>query len=303
MAMKFRGFELNEPLPELRSPHAFACLRPWVDVGSVGSLTFRSLERHLRAEDVGKLSEPGKFFDFTRYRPTIYTDAEGERQVTVPNVSVKYAKGSGENDLVFLHLLEPHLNGELFVLCMVQLLKKLGVERYCLIGGMYDLVPHTKPIMVTGTATGDMTLKQVRGLNIKASTYEGPTSIAAMVSQEASKVGIETMGMIAHLPQYAQLEQDHTGRLSLLQILCDLYDIDMDLDRIRQRARRQYDEVTSAMNRSPEVQGLVQKLELEYDERMGIQSESSESQGESTQLAPEVEDFLKKLGEEFNQSS
>ena len=77
----------------------------------------------------------------------------------------------------------------------------------------------------------------------------------------------------------------------------------MDLDRIRQRARRQYDEVTSAMNRSPEVQGLVQKLELEYDERMGIQSESSESQGESTQLAPEVEDFLKKLGEEFNQSS
>jgi proteasome assembly chaperone (PAC2) family protein len=296
--MRFRGFDLNEPVPELRSPHAFACLRPWVDVGSVGSLTFRSLERHLAAEDLGQLARPGIFFDFTRYRPTIYTDAEGDRKVVVPNVSVKYARGPGENDLVFLHLLEPHLNGEGFVSSIVKLLEKLGVERYCLIGGMYDLVPHTKPIMVTGTATGDMTLKEVKGLDIKASTYEGPTSIAAMVSQEASKVGIETMGMIAHLPQYAQLERDHTGRLSLLEIICQLYDIDMDLDRIRQRAKRQYDEVTAAMNRSPEVQGLVQRLESEYEDRVG---NSDKNKDESTQLAPEVEDFLKKMGEQFNQ--
>jgi len=296
--MRFRGFDLNEPVPELRSPHAFACLRPWVDVGSVGSLTFRSLERHLAAEDLGQLARPGIFFDFTRYRPTIYTDAEGDRKVVVPNVSVKYARGPGENDLVFLHLLEPHLNGEGFVSSIVKLLEKLGVERYCLIGGMYDLVPHTKPIMVTGTATGDMTLKEVKGLDIKATTYEGPTSIAAMVSQEASKVGIETMGMIAHLPQYAQLERDHTGRLSLLEIICQLYDIDMDLDRIRQRAKRQYDEVTAAMNRSPEVQGLVQRLESEYEDRVG---NSDKNKDESTQLAPEVEDFLKKMGEQFNQ--
>ena len=144
-----------------------------------------------------------------------------------------------------------------------------------------------------------MTLKEVKGLNIKASTYEGPTSIAAMVSQEASKIGIETMGMIAHLPQYAQLEQDHTGRLSLLEIMCQLYDIDMDLDRIKQRAKRQYDEVTAAMNRSPEVQGLVQRLESEYDDRVG---NTDKDKGESTQLAPEIEDFLKKMGEQFNQN-
>ena len=106
------------------------------------------------------------------------------------------------------------------------------------------------------------------------------------------------MGMIAHLPQYAQLERDHTGRLSLLEIICQLYDIDMDLDRIRQRAKRQYDEVTAAMNRSPEVQGLVQRLESEYEDRVG---NSDKNKDESTQLAPEVEDFLKKMGEQFNQ--
>lgn len=34
--MRIGAFELVEPLPELRDPHAFAMIRPWVDVGSVG---------------------------------------------------------------------------------------------------------------------------------------------------------------------------------------------------------------------------------------------------------------------------
>ena len=120
---------------------------------------------------------------------------------------------------------------------------------------MYDLVPHTKPILVTGTATGEQTLQEVRGLNVQASSYEGPTSIASVISQEAASRGIETMGLIAHLPQYAQLEADHAGRLCILDLLSKLYNFTMDLDRVRERARQQYDEVTAAMNRSPEVKG------------------------------------------------
>lgn len=221
--------------------------------------------------------------------------------MTVPNVAIRYARSRGDHDFVFLHLLEPHLNGEGFVQCIVKLLEKLQVKRYCLIGGMYDLVPHTKPLLVTGSATGEQTLQQVRGLHVQSSSYEGPTSIAAMVSQEATKLGIETMGMIAHLPQYAQLEEDHAGRLSLLEVLCRMYDLDMDLERIRQRARRQYEEVTSAMNRSPEVRGLVQRLEAEYDDRVKKQEQGEDAEG-SPPLSPELEDFLKQMGDQFGQN-
>ena len=45
--MRIGAFELNEPVPELRDPHAFAMVRPWVDVGSVGTLTLNRLERYL----------------------------------------------------------------------------------------------------------------------------------------------------------------------------------------------------------------------------------------------------------------
>lgn len=62
--MKVGAFELTEPLPELREPHALAMLRPWIDVGSVGSLALARLESHLQAQELGKLAKPGMFFDF-----------------------------------------------------------------------------------------------------------------------------------------------------------------------------------------------------------------------------------------------
>ena len=297
--MRFLAFDIEEPLPELKNPHAFATLRPWVDVGGIGRLTFRTLERHFQAEELATLARPGNFFDFTRYRPTIF-NADGERHVTVPNIHIRYAKGPNNIDFIFLHLLEPHLNGEAYVRSIAKLLEKLGTERYCLVGGMYDLVPHTKPILVTGTATGEKTLKQVRELDVQPSSYEGPTSIAAMISQEANKLGIETMGLVAHRPQYAQLDADHAGRLCLLELMCRLYDFDMDLTRIRERAKRQFDEINSATSRNPEVKGLIEQLENQYEDRLRRLKEGRS--GQESQLSSEVEDFLNQLGDQFSQN-
>ena len=64
--MRIGAFEINEPVPELRDPHVFAMVRPWVDVGSVGTLTLNRLERYLGSKELGKLHRPGVFFDFTR---------------------------------------------------------------------------------------------------------------------------------------------------------------------------------------------------------------------------------------------
>ena len=299
MAMRLGAFELEGPLPELREPHALATLRPWVDVGSVGRLTFRSLERHFQARDLAKLARPGVFFDFTRYRPTIHT-VDGQRQVTVPTVNVRYARGDGEHDFIFLHLLEPHLNGEAFVSSVANLLQRLDVRRYCLVGSMYDLVPHTKPIMVTGAASGEDTLSRVRSLGVHSSSYEGPTSIASLVSQEVLKIGAETMGLIAHLPQYAQMDVDHVGRLRILELLSDLYDLDMDLDRVKLRAGQQQEELKTAMERNPEVRSLVQQLERQYDERVSQLREGRTEQ--MSELSPEVQDFLEQLGDQFSQN-
>ena len=151
--MRLGSFTLNEPIPSLREPHALAILRPWIDAGSVGTLTLRHLETSLGVRELAKLTRPGNFYDFTRYRPVMYYRGE-RREMMIPNSIVSYAQREEGHDFVFLYLLEPHMMGELFVSSLMLLLQRLGIRRYTLLGSMYDVVPHTRPLLITGSANG-----------------------------------------------------------------------------------------------------------------------------------------------------
>ena len=165
-------------------------LRPWIDVGSAGTLAISRLETRFRAKELGRLVRPGNFFDFTRYRPVIQSTGR-VRQVNIPNTTISYAKRLTGNDFVFIHLLEPHSQGEAYSNSVWQLLKKLGIRRYLLIGSMSDMVPHTRPLLISGNlGTGSIT--QVLGsLGVYQSQYQGPTTICNLITQEVQKAGMK----------------------------------------------------------------------------------------------------------------
>ena len=88
--MRLGEFEFTEPLPQLKDPHVLAVLKPWIDVGNVGSLGLGRIERHLHATEIGRLARPGRFYDFTRYRPrTIRT--KGRREHIIPSTIIRSA--------------------------------------------------------------------------------------------------------------------------------------------------------------------------------------------------------------------
>ncbi|MBI3743813.1 MAG: PAC2 family protein [Chloroflexi bacterium] len=290
--MRIGAFELQEPLPELREPHALTMLRPWVDVGSVGSLALTRVERHLQAHELGKLARPGNFFDFTRYRPMLSTQ-DGARVVTVPNSYVNYARRADGHDFVFLHLLEPHMFGEDYTDSVVQLLKEIGVKRYVLVGGMYDAVPHTRPLMVTGSIAGHLTKQSAEQAKVETSTYQGPTTINYLTNQQAAAAGIETASLIVHLPQYAQLDEDFHGAAKILDVLCNMYGFpDNIID--RKRGEAQYAEITKAVN--ARMRPVIQQLERNYDARQMAEQQKRDD----APLSPEIEKFLRQIDESFD---
>jgi hypothetical protein len=182
--MRVGGFELIEPLPELHEPHALVTLRPWIDVGSAGTLSLSRVETRFRAKDMGHLVRPGNFFDFTRYRPVIQT-LGGIRKVTIPNTVISYAKRQAGNDFLFVHLLEPHNLGEVYASSDWQVLKKLDIRRYCLIGSMSDMVPHTRPLLISGSIGSGSTAQILGRMGVYQSQYQGPTTICNLITQEA----------------------------------------------------------------------------------------------------------------------
>jgi len=275
-----------------------ARLRPWVDVGSVGSLALARLAEHLHIQELGSLARPGNFFDFTRYRPTLYY-AQGRRQVSIPNTFIGWAKGLGDHDFIFFHLLEPHMMGELYSESVLKVMERLGVRRYCLLGAIYDMVPHTRPLLISGSAIGVEAQRALERLGIKPSGYQGPTTIAILISQQAPQRGIETMTTIVHLPQYAQSEEDHAGELCLLEFLSSLYGFSLDLERVREKAQRQYNEISLAVERDPRFREMVSQLENYYDAR----ASKAPVAPQTPRLSPEIEQFLREIDKRFGQGS
>jgi hypothetical protein len=197
-------------------------IRPWVDVGSVGTLTLNRLEQFLGSKELGQLVRPGNFFDFTRYRPTMKL-VQGQREVKIPNSVIRYAKTEDGPDYLFLHLMEPHANSEEYTDSILEVIKHFGVRRYCRVGAMYDAVPHTRPLLVTGSMGQVPQLKPVPNLKLRRSTYQGPTTIMNLVSEGIDSLDIESINFMVHLPQYLQLEEDYTGTSRMIEVLSSVY--------------------------------------------------------------------------------
>ena len=287
---------MHEPVPDLKEPHAFIMIRPWVDVGSVATITLARLEQHFGAKELGKLARPGNFFDFTRYRPTLYL-VEGNRRVKVPNSAINYAQPDGGPDLVFFHLMEPHAFGEDYAESVLEVLKSLHIKRYCRLGAMYDAVPHTRPIRVTGDIGKVPTRWNPGNLKGRGRPYQGPTSIMNLVSEGVPNLGLEidTINFMVHLPQYLQVEEDYAGAARLIEVLSSIYDLPPDLS-ASGRGEQQYDELNKAVERNPELKSLIQRMEAQYD----ADETSSTGDSPSTPLSPEVERFLQEMGQRFN---
>ncbi len=294
MVMKLGAFDIDEPLPKLREPHALAILQPWIDVGSVGTLTLAWLESHFETRELARLSRPGDFFDFTRYRPTIY-HKEGRRQITIPNAYVTYSQQKTGNDFLFLHLMEPHSHGETFVESVLSLLEKFGVKKYYLIGSMYDLVPHTRPLIVTGGGVGKQAEMERDKQGIESSDYQGPTTITFLVSQRAPEMGIETTSLIVHLPQYTQMDEDHPGAVRLMKVLSSIYNIPVKASYI-ERAEQQLVQINAALEKNPQLKAIVEQLETHYEARTRRKEEA-----EKPGLSPEVERFLTEMDRRFRE--
>ena len=289
--MRIGDFEIPGDVPEFNDPHVLAVLGPWIDVGNVGTLSLERLERHLQAKELGRLARPGRFYDFTRYRPRSYRE-HGKRGYSIPSTVVRYAIRDEAPDLIFLHLLEPHCYGEDYTDSVIELLKFVGASRYSLIGAMYDMVPHTRRLLVTGGSSQGQAEEEYRLVGARPSNYEGPTTITYLISQQAEALGIDTRTFVVHLPQYFQVDEDFTGTARLMEVLCSLYDLPERLEE-PERGQQQYETLQNIVTGTQEVSSLLQRLEERYDR------ENNEGTSSTTvELPPNIEEFLQGLNQD-----
>lgn len=294
--MKLGDFEIVEPVPDLQNTVAIAMLKPWVDVGGSGTLTLKMLERQMAARDLGQLGRPGKFFDFTRERP-IMKWVDGIRVLEVPNSTVNYAHDPAtDRDFLFFHLREPHMNGEDYCDSIVELIKHFKVVEYCRVGGMYDEVPHTRPLKITGSLS-DEHLDRLTGLiSPRRNTYQGPTSIVNLVSEGLDAAAIESASLMVHVPHYVQLDEDYMAAARLLEALCGMYGLPQFLAN-KTRGERQYEQINRAVTGNDEVRDRIVQMEEAYDKEI---PSPPQDPPDEVALPEDMEEFLREVGRKLD---
>ena len=284
--MRLGEFDIAEPVPLLRDPHMLAVLRPGSTWATWGVCPWAGLNGTCAARNwAGCTGRAGSTIS-RGIAPFLLVN--GNREVTIPNTIIRYSNPVVGPHLLTVHLLEPHLYGEDYSDALLEVIEYFGVKQYALIGGMYDMVPHTRPLVVSGLGTGPNTQRDYGIANARPSSYEGPTTITYTISETATKMGLETRAFVVHLPQYLNLDDDYQGAARMMDILCRLYDLP-DYITQTERGQKQYDELTSKDGQLPSSDALSRMEDL-YD------SEYGESRPEpSTPLPSSIEEFLQGL--------
>lgn len=274
--MRIGGFRFNISFLDIDKTYAFATLWPWIDVNSVGTLVLKELKKRFGANEIARLSRPGTFFDFTRYRPTIHIEEDGIRDMIVPNTTIYYGQKEEGIGLMLLRILEPHMNAEFYIESVLKVFKRFNVKKYILIGSMYDAVPHTRPLIVSGYGMGEDMEQTMKNLGILPIVYRGQSSIVNMITRKAAESGIEVNVFIVSIPQYVILDEDYIGKTRLMELLNILYNIPIDKDDF-EKALEQKNIIDERLEKTPEFKMLLPQLEKAYDMRIRSVTPEGES--------------------------
>lgn len=294
--MRIGAFEITEPVPELFEPHALVIVPVWMDAGLSASMTMSLLGQTFDTQDLAKLSRPGEFFDFTRLRPTL--SRRGDRnEVTLPNVTITHGTRPGGSDFILLRLPEPNSLAEVYVDSIVDLLKTFRVKRYGLLGSVYDMMPYTRPLLVTGSGSSEGLNNALSDAGVTPNDYQGPTTVLYLVGQQMLQMGVETFNVVVHLPGYQTPENDYRGENKLMEVIGSIYGLPVPPE-IAEKAKEQADQFNATAEQfllqQPQLRVLLKQLEDNYDARVT-------DKREDIHLSPEVEKFLRELNTRFDQ--
>ncbi|MEC7838188.1 MAG: PAC2 family protein [Chloroflexota bacterium] len=280
--MNIEEFELNIPVSSYKNSHFISILRPWINVGNVGHNSISRLVKIFNLEEIGRLKKPSKYYDMTRYRPELLNE-NGERKIRVPNTVVFGNKNQSDENIFLLYLLEPHNFAEDFNLAIIDLIKNLNGKRYISIGGMFDSVPHTKPLPVTGSYKGWIPPEPLNETLKNKSNYTGPTSMTSQLSKLLNdELSIEILSLMVHIPLYVKLDDDFLATSRLLESLSYIYKFSKEFPE-RKKGENQYIEMHKNLQNNPQVNEMIKQFEIEASKKDEID------------LPPEIENFLKDL--------
>src|SRR5690606_37591957 len=207
--------------------------------------------------------DPEGFFDFQQQRPMVQIGDDGQRQIAWPNNDFLGITSAGARDLVVCAGYEPHLRWRTFASYIVDVVRRCDAEMVITLGAMVGLVPHTRPLPVTGSAANPAL---ARRLGLGSPSYEGPTGVVGTLHELLDAQNIPVVSLRVAVPHDLPAPPNPKATAALLRRFAQVTGVPTGHDELEAAGRDWQEQVSVVAADDPEVVGYVRRLEEQYDE-------------------------------------
>jgi hypothetical protein len=282
--------------PPTNVPTMVVAFGGWVDAGEAATGALRYLVRQLAAEPLAEI-DPEDFCDFTQLRPVVRLSAEGERTIRWPRSAFwTWQPPEGRAGLLLFRGLEPQRRWRTYATLLLDVAARCRVQRIVSLGAVLAAVPHTRPPLVTGSSTDLAWHARLGacGIRTRRSRYEGPTGIATVVVDTATRHGLSSLTLRGQAPHYLGGAANPAVRRALLTTVAHLLDLELDVAPFEAAVQAFRTQCDQAVAQDAAVQAYVRQLEQDYD-ATGAETPHPRRDDDFNpeQLMHDLEDFLR----------
>jgi len=267
-----------------------AAFEGWNDAGDAATGAIEHLLEVWECEEIAAY-DPEDYYDFQVNRPVVQLNefrGVKEREMKWPTTRISIARLPHESrDVVLVRGIEPSMRWRAFCKELLALAHDLEVTEVVTLGALLADSPHTRPIPITGSTSGQLSMNR---FGLEASTYEGPTGIVGVLQDVCLKAEIPAASLWAAVPHYVSQPPCPKATLALINRLEDLLDLTIELGDLPEEAKAWELGVDELAREDGEVGDYVRNLEQAKDA-----SDLPEASGDA--IARDFERYLRRRDE------
>jgi proteasome assembly chaperone (PAC2) family protein len=280
-------YELHEH-PELDSPVLLQALDGWIDAGIGAATAIGSILGSVDSTTIATF-DADALLDHRARRPTMHLVDGVNTGLTWPTIELRVASDRVGNDLLLLVGAEPDHLWRAFSTSVVDLVLDFGARMVVGLGAYPAAVPHTRPTMLSATATSADLASQV---GFVRGTIDVPAGVQAAVEIRCAEVGLPALGLWAQVPHYAAGMPFPAASAALINGVGQAAGVSFDAAALDREARATGGRLDELIGQNPEHQQMVAQLEQAVD----TADEHGGDLPTGDQLAEELQKFLREQG-------
>ncbi len=267
-------------LNDLVAPYLIVAFDGWISAGAAGTAT----AEHLAADAPTVATfDTDDLYDYRVSRPTVAFADGILGDVSWPELTIRRRRG--ERDLLILSGPEPNWHWRRLAETIAGFAADAGIVQQVSLGGIPWAAPHTRPTVVTTTASNPSLLGD------EANAVEGPLEVPAaaaiVIARALADGGIDTVGLWARVPHYVGGIY-YPAVITLSERVAQRAGVSVEPGALVDEAAEQRRRLDESSAGQPQISSLVERYEELYDAGSEVTS------GE--EIAADFERFLRQLG-------